>query len=171
MDAAYKYVRYLAYFIEIIVLYIVEQVPNFVPGINGAKPLIVLPVVIVVALFEGEKAGLAFGFLTGLLLDISSTGRIGFYTMVLALVAFFVAILARYTIESLNFVNVLVGCAVAVAVVYALHFLVMFVIKGHKELIYALTNYYFFGALYTLLMAPVIYFFNRALAINIRRGE
>ena len=62
MGSVYKYVRYLAYFIEILVLYVIEQIPNFIPGVNGAKPILVLPVVFIIAVFEGENPALMFGF-------------------------------------------------------------------------------------------------------------
>lgn len=171
MDSVYKYVRYLAYLIEILVLYVIEQIPNFIPDINGSRPIIVLPVVFVIALFEGEKVALFFGLFTGMLLDVSSSGRIGFYTIVLALTAYFLGLIARYIIETVNFLNTLIGCFLSIFIIYSLYFLIMFVIKNYQEAMYALTNYYFVGMIYTFLTVPLIYYFNRALAINIRKGE
>lgn len=168
---AYKCIRYFAYFIEIIVLYIIEQIPNFIPDINGAGPLLVIPVVYIIALFEGEKVALFFGFFTGILLDISSSGRIGFYTIVLAITAYILGVTARYIIETVNFFNVLIGSLLSLFIVYLLYFLIMFIMKGNQEAIYAFMNYYLVGMVYTFLTVPLLYFFNRALAINIRREE
>lgn len=171
MGSVYKYVRYLAYFIEILVLYVIEQIPNFIPGVNGARPILVLPVVFIIAVFEGENPALMFGFFSGMLLDISSSGRIGFYTVAVALVAYILGISARYIIETVNFFNAIIGCFLSIFIVYSSYFVVMFVSKGFPEAMYAFTSYYLIGMLYTFLMTPLIYFFNRALAINIRRGE
>lgn len=168
---AYKLVRYLAYLIEIIILYVIEQIPQFIPHINGAKPLLVLPVVCIIAMFEGERTGLVFGFLTGMLLDVTATGTIGFYTIVVAIIGYFLGLGARYVIETVNLFNTLVGCFIGIFVFYSLYFLIMFVMKNYPETMYAFVNYYLIGAAYTFVIVPLIYFFNRALAINIRKEE
>ena len=62
MSSLYKCVRFFAYILEIITFFIVEQVPNLIPSINNVKPIILLPIAIMIALFEGQKVGLVFGF-------------------------------------------------------------------------------------------------------------
>ena len=72
----YKIIRYFAYTIEILILYMVQETPGLLPEIGGARPVLLIPAAISIAMFESELAGIAFGLLCGLFLDIGM--RFGF---------------------------------------------------------------------------------------------
>lgn len=170
MEQVYKYIRYLAYLIEILVFYIVEQVPNLIPYVNNVRPIILLPVAAMIALFEGSSVGLLFGFIIGLFLDCGATGSIGFYSIFVACLSFLVGVAAE---KIINF-NLFTAMAIAIAfisILYLFHFLIVFLFRGYSDILYTLFNHYFIGWLYTLLIAPFIYFFNKAFAMSIREQE
>ena len=66
----YKIFRYFAYALEIIVFFIIERTPRLIPEIFGEKAIIIVPILFMIALFEGEKAGLGFGLFIGILIII-----------------------------------------------------------------------------------------------------
>lgn len=170
MERLYRYIRFLAYAIEILAFYIVEQIPNLIPHINNVRPIILLPVAAMIALFEGSGVGLLFGFIIGLFLDCGATGSIGFYSVVVTCLSFLVGIAAERII---NF-NLLTSAAIAIAftsALYLLHFLVEFILRGYPDTLYVLLNHYLVGLLYTSLLAPFVYFFNKAFAMHIRERE
>ena len=70
----YKIIRYFAYTIEILILYMVQETPGLLPEIGGARPVLLIPAAISIAMFESELAGIAFGLLCGLFLDIGMGG-------------------------------------------------------------------------------------------------
>ncbi len=170
MGACYRYIRYLAYMIEIIVFYVLEQIPNTLPNINGVKPLILILIGIMIALFEGEKVGTVFGLIVGLFLDCGSTGTIGFYSIIMACAGFLVGVIAQRMIK-INLVTALLVSTPFIFVVYIMHFLVNYLFCGYKDVLYAMCSHYLIGILYTFLLSPFIYFFNKAFAVNIKREE
>lgn len=170
MDASYKYIRYLAYMIEIIVFYVLEEIPNALPNINGVKPLILILIGIMIALFEGKKVGTVFGLIVGLFLDCGSTGTIGFYSVVMACVGFLIGVIAQKMIK-FNLITALLVSFSFIFIIYAVHFLINYLFCGYRDIFYVIYNHYSIGILYTFLLSPFIYFFNKAFAVNIKRGE
>lgn len=167
MNIIYKCIRYLAYSIEILVFFIVGQIPNFIPSINNVKPMILIPIAIMIALFEGPKIGLLFGFIVGLFLDVGSSGTFGFYSAVMTCTGFLVGTLAQKIIKF----NLITSVAFAIAfitAIYVLHFLFVFLFLDYYDALYAFFNHYVVGLLYTIVLSPFIYFFNKAFAVNIK---
>lgn len=167
MDKFYKYLRFFAYTIEIVVFFIIERTPNLVPTINDVKPMILLPTAIIIAMFEGEKVGTAFGFFIGLLLDASAVGRIGFYSAILTCLGFFVGTIAQKIIK-FNLITSGAFVITFTTVVYFTHFVFEFLFRGYSDIIYSIFNHYLIGLLYTVMLSPFLYFFNKAFAVSIK---
>lgn len=166
MSALYKYIRFLAYTIEILVFFVVGRIPNLIPEINHAKPMILVLVVIMIALFEGRTIGIIFGFMAGLFLDAGAMGSIGFYAAALTCIGFLVGTMAQKIIKF----NLITSVAVAIAFTaafYFAHFIFEFLFCGYSDAIYTLLNHYLVGMLYTVMLSPFVYFFNKAFAVSI----
>lgn len=58
----YKIIRYFAYTIEILILYMVQETPGLLPEIGGARPVLLIPAAISIAMFESELAGSPLAF-------------------------------------------------------------------------------------------------------------
>lgn len=78
-------------------------------SIWGVKPVLMLPLVVSVALFEREAAAAAFGLSAGLFWDLSAGRLFGFYGMVLMVCCVAVTLLSMYCIR-VNVVNFLLLC-------------------------------------------------------------
>lgn len=166
MRIAYKCVRFFAYVIEILIIYILEQTPNLIPSVYGVRPVILVPVAVMIALFEGHVVGAVFGFFIGLLLDVGATGGIGFYSIATTCLGFLAGNFAQKIIKF----NLITSVAVAIAFIfafYAVHFLVEFLFFGYADRFYALVNHYLTASLYTAVLSPLIYFFTKGVAVNI----
>ena len=167
MNALYKYIRFWAYTIEILVFFVIERIPNLVPSVNHVKPMILVPVAVMIALFEGKNVGIVFGFIIGLFLDTSATGKIGFYSAVLACLGFLVGTAAQKIIKFNLITSVAFVIAFTTAFYFA-HFIFEYLFRGYQDAIYALFNHYLIGMLYTVMLSPCIYFFKKAFAVNIK---
>ena len=110
----YKIIRYFAYTIEILILYMVQETPGLLPEIGGARPVLLIPAAISIAMFESELAGIAFGLLCGLFLDIGMGGVLGFHGLLLAAACYGVGLLTADLIQT-NFLTSLLLAAGAVA--------------------------------------------------------
>lgn len=165
-----KAIRFAAYAMELLVLFVLQETPGLIPAVASARPLLVLPAAVSIAMFEGETASMAFGLLGGLLLDFGHGSVLGFHALLLAAGCYLISLVAANLLQS-NFLSALLLTAAAVAVVVLLQWLFYFVLRGYEHAGYALTAHYVPLFCYTELIMPLVYYFNRALALQIRSKE
>lgn len=171
MNGHHKFFRCLAYSIELIILFILQNTPFLFPELLGARPFLVLPAVFSIALLEDELTGLGFGILGGLLMDFSIAGcTVGFNAVVLAILCFFIGLLAVNLIKT-NLITALLATAAGVFIVIGLQFLFGFYLKGYEFPEYAFQQHYWPVMLYSYLFTPLLYYFNKAFAITIRERD
>lgn len=164
----FKIIRYFAYLLEIIIFYIIGETPHLIPSIYGVKPTLIIPIVFIIALFEGEKVGLVFGIFIGILLDTSFYYGIGFYTIVMSICGYIVGLTARRVVKS-NLSTAMIISVVSIFFIYSLHFVIFYLINNYGYNSYAFVFHYLPSMAYTLILTPLIYFFNRSFALNIRK--
>ncbi len=166
----YKWIRYLAYTIEILVFFMVQETPGLMPSVFGARPVLLMPVALSIALFESEKAAMSFGLLCGLLIDFGMSAVLGFHGLLLAVICFTLGVLAANLIRT-NFLTAMLVAVVACGSVLLLQWLFFYVLYSFDSPIYALTEHYLPRFGYTVAFMPIAYYFNRALSIQIRAKE
>ena len=95
------------------------------PVIRGWCPLVIIPLAVAVAMFEGDLAAGIFGAVCGLMLDIASGTTAGFYAIWLLCACPVISLLSRFWIKvniASHFVlNAAVSVIVAVLDVVFLH--------------------------------------------------
>ena len=79
MERRFRIFRYIIYSTELLVLFVIQGIPNFIPELFGGKPSLIIPVVLTISMFEPKLTALWFGLAGGLLTDISNGGVIGFF--------------------------------------------------------------------------------------------
>ena len=55
-----KLIRYLAYVLELLVLFMLQETPGLLPSIFGARPVLLFPAVVAIAMLEPEVPALLF---------------------------------------------------------------------------------------------------------------
>ena len=80
MYRKYKLLRMIAYTIEILLLYILQETPSIFGVVTGIKPVLVISAAITISMFENQNIGMAFGILSGFLMDMGYSGVIGINT-------------------------------------------------------------------------------------------
>ena len=123
MERRSGFLRFLAYSLEIIILYVVCGTPGLLPEIFGSKPCLLLAVALSIAVLESETVAMSFGFVCGLLTDIGYSGKVGFYTVVLTLLCFAIGYCARNFFVT-NLLNASIIGVVSIAVLIIVHFIV-----------------------------------------------
>ncbi|MCI1966086.1 MAG: rod shape-determining protein MreD [Oscillospiraceae bacterium] len=165
-----KVIRFFAYALELLVLFVLQETPGLIPSVQSVRPLLVLPAALTIALFEGETAAMAFGLAGGLLIDFGFGTVLGFHALFLAVGCYFISLVAANLFQT-NFFSALLLTAVAAAGIFLLQWLFFFVLRGYAHSGYALLFHYLPFFCYTTVMMPLIYYFNRALALQIRSKE
>lgn len=165
-----KWIRYFAYTIELLVFFIVQETPRLIPAVLGERPVLLIPAALAIALFEEEQPSLFFGLFAGLLIDAGMGQTLGFHALLLGVSCFFLSVLAANLIHT----NFLTAMIVAVAVPFFIFFLqwvFFFVLFEYESPWYAFVTHYLPRYGYTVLLMPVAYYFNRALALQLRTRE
>ncbi|MCH4238704.1 MAG: rod shape-determining protein MreD [Oscillospiraceae bacterium] len=160
--------RYLAYTLEIVFLLILQDAPGVIPEIHFARPLLLIPAAVTIAMFEPQTPAMTFGILCGLLTDAGmDSGILGLHAMILALVCFTVSYLARDLLQT-NVITAFTVCCIAMGVTVLLQWLLDYVALGYADPGYALLQHYLPRFVYTVVLVFPIYALNRLLALRIQ---
>lgn len=164
-----KVIRYLAYILELLVLFMLQETPGLLPPLFGARPVLLFPAVITIAMFETEIPALAFGVVGGLFCDFGLSGTLGFHALVLGVLCFFISLLVRVYLQS-NIATALLTGIVGIGLTVCLQWFFLYFFRySHPS--YAFTHHYLPKYLYTLLFLPLVYFLNRGLSQALRPQE
>lgn len=162
----YRIIRYLAYTLELLVLSMLQQTPGLFPEILGARPVVVIPAVILIAMFESPLAAMAFGIFGGFLIDFAGGGALGFHALFLAVLCYVLASMCNELIQT-NLLTALLASLICVAVMILLQWVFFYLSSGYAYPGYALSHHYLPRLAYTYLFVPLLYFLTRAFALMI----
>lgn len=163
-------IRYLAYTLELLVLFMLQETPGLLPSIFDARPVLLLPAAITIALFEPELPSLAFGIVGGLFADFGLSGLLGFHALLLGVLCFFVSLLSRQYLQ-LNIVTAVITGVWTIGIVISLGWLFFYYLKGYSMPGYAFTHHYLPKYFYTMLFVPLVYFMNKGLFQAVRSPD
>lgn len=157
-----RLIRYLAYTLELLVLFMLQETPGLLPHVYGARPVLVLPAAAVIAMFEREVPALGFGIAAGLFCDFGYSGVLGVHALIMGVLCFFVSLLVQ-TVMQVNWVTAVLTGICVLGITMAAQWL-FFYYFCYSEPMYALTSHYIPKYLYTLLFVPLLYVLNKTLA-------
>ena len=152
--------RYLAYAMEIVLVYVLGATPGLLPEIFGAKPTLLLCVALTAAIFEREIPAMVIGLICGVLIDLGYTNSIGIFTIALTVVCFVVGYAANNLVMA-TFPNFLLYALIAVGGLFMLYFLVRFVWAGVGDSWGYFTDHLLSRMIQTFIWSIPIYFLNR----------
>lgn len=164
-----RVVRYLAYTLEMLVLFMLQETPGLLPAVFGARPVLIFPAAVTVAMFEEEVPAMAFGVLGGLFCDYGLSGVMGFHGLILGALCFFVSALTRVYLRANLVTAVITGLwSIGLTVLAQWFFLYFFSYAMPR---YALVHHYLPKYFYTLLFVPLLYLLNRGLYQSVRERD
>jgi len=160
----YKIFRYFAYTLEIIVFFIIERTPRLIPEIFGEKPIIMVTILLMIALFEGEKAGLGFGLFIGLLIETNVNYNFGFFVILLGVLGYIVGLISKDVIN-VNFPTAIMVSSVSLLVFFIFSFFYYSSIESYHDAFYIFWRHYLLKIALSNLTLPLTYYLNRPIAV------
>lgn len=160
----YKIFRYFAYTLEIIVFFIIERTPRLVPEIFGEKAIIIVPILFMIALFEGEKAGIFFGVFIGLLIEANVSYNFGFFMIVLGILGYVVGLISKDVIN-VNFPTAMMVSSMGLLVFFIFSFFYYSSLESFQDAFYIFWRHYLLKIAFSNLTLPLVYYLNRPLAV------
>lgn len=162
MDKKFTIVRYFAYGLEILLLFVLQSTPNFIPEVFGGRPLLLIPAALTIAYFEPEIPAMFFGIACGVLLDFGYGDNVGYYTVILGVISFVLGwIFSDYMVVS--FFNATAFSAGIITGVVCLFFLFFYIFAGKGEAGMYFLTHYVSKIIYTILCSVLLYFLNKGL--------
>lgn len=170
MEKRYKILRYFAYAIEILIVFIIQETPNLIPTVFGVRPVLLIPVALSIAMFESETAAMGFGLFCGLLVDFGAGNVLGFHGLLLTVMCYMIGLMVINLLRT-NLITAFFVTAVALAIIFLLQWVFFFVLANYKGIGYVLLTHYLPIYGYTLILMPIAYYFNRAFALALKPKE
>lgn len=132
------------------------------PRVFGLSLLPLLPLTVVVGMFERETYGLSFGLLAGIIWDMNTASGDGVYALLFALAGFVCGLLMTYLMmNNLLTAYILTGCW---GLIYAVvSWFVSVGINGAEGGLKLLFTFYLPSALLNIVLMPIFYYAVRAI--------
>lgn len=151
-----KFIKYCIYGVILFLLYIIQISPYRLVDILNVTPELVLPALILIAMYDGEKVGALSALVVGLVYD-SSSKVTGFNTILFIVFTFFTGVLIATQLKR-NIISAIVLCSSAVLLQNLLTYFFFFGIAGSGNFILALKTIILPKLIYTLFISAILYY-------------
>ena len=152
-----KMLKWAIYTVIVLLTAVFQGTPHFLPVITSVMPLIVIPCVITIAMFEGETAGAAFGIFGGLLWDIENGRVFGFNAFFLMLMCVLVSLLIQNLFRN-TIVSCVLFCACAAFIQQVVTWFFFVYLAGSEQFLVSLFRIILPTVAYTVLFELLFYF-------------
>lgn len=160
-----NFVKYTAFSLEILLCYIIQSNHVLSPAVFGGRPVMMLPIAMTIAVFEGEIPSIVFAVICGILADAGYSGPIGYYAILLAILCYTVSILMENYIRT-NLLTVIMIGALSIPIMIIGQFMLFYVLMGYGNEWHYFLTHYVSRIVYTFAYVPVFYGINRFIALK-----
>lgn len=158
------------FFFLVVLLFGVLQISDVMPTFFGIRFLPLLPLTVVLGMFERETYGLYYGLLAGIMWDMNVGGGDGFNAFFFSLVGFSCGLLMTYLMMN-NLITASILCSLWTVIYFFVSWLIFVVSKGSDGSLRILLTDYLPTALINILTLPLCYYAVRAVMKKFRLME
>ncbi len=158
--------RWILYFLELVVFYVLQTTPGIIPAVYGARPVLLIPIALTIAMFEGDVGGMVVGIAAGLLIDMGGSDLLGFHAILLAVLCFVIGSMTMQIFRT-NLLVALLSSLVAVPLVIVLQWVFFYIVPGYGDVQYVFMTSILPKMIYTFAVTPLFYLFNRVIALRL----
>ena len=155
MRSRSQILKWVCYVLGLFVCAALQTTPGLFQ-LGQAKPLLLLPLCLAVAVYEGEFAGALFGAVCGLMWDYTAGRTVGMMGLELLLLGFGISVLVQLYLKDTaqNFLLIAAGCA---ALVLACDWLFFYYMPGYSGALERLVWFVLPSAALTLVPSLLIF--------------
>lgn len=146
-----------------------QHTDGAIPAFFGAKAMVLIPLTVVIGMYERSMPGLAFGVLAGVLWDFASVRGDGFFSVCLAVTGYLSGVLVTYYLRNNILSALLLGAASSFGI-NTLYWFIFIYRDGYEGAVSLLTGYYLPSAVYSL-MFIFIYYYLAGLIVRLTAGK
>lgn len=164
-----RYLKWTAYGLLILAAAILQSTPHAFL-IYGARPLLLIPVVVSVAMFTGPVGGAAAGVAAGVLWDLYSTRLLGFNALVLMAIGCACGLLIHLLIRN-NLLSAMLLFGGALLIQGLADWFFNTLLLGKEDPLFRLVHLQLPDMAYTFVVSPLLYGVTLLIARLLRRRE
>lgn len=165
-----EYIKRAIFVLLTIFTAVLQNTDGLFPRIKNVSPMLLVPLVICISLFEKPITGMLFGLLAGFCWDFYSSVFDGFYIILLMLSGYACSMLINRYMRN-NIVTALVFSIVLSLSVSSLYWLLFVFLSGTPGAGLLFARIYLPGAAYTVLLTPLYYFFIKMIREKYEKEE
>ena len=165
-----RYLKWTAYGLILLLALLLQSAPHLFPVVAGGRPVLLLPLAVAIAMFEGPVGGAAAGVAAGLLWDLFSSRLLGFNALILLFVCCGCGLLIQLLMRN-NLLSFLMLTGGTLVIQGILDWFVNHVLVSQAEPVYTLLHILLPNAVYTLALSPLLYAAVYGTARLLRRRE
>lgn len=162
-------IKWALYTLILFFAFILQTTPRFLE-LFGVKPVLVLPVMLFIAMFEGEWAGGVFGVVGGLFWDTAADRLLGFNAVLMLVICVITGLLVMYLIRANiwnSLLTVLSASLLQGLIDYFFYYLIWDYDFSHIVLLKQILPTTF----YTTLISPLFFFLIRKISHSFSEVE
>lgn len=165
-----RYLKWTAYGLLLLGAAILQMAPRVFPSIFGARPLLLVPVIISIAMFEGPIGGAAAGIAGGLLWDLYADRLFGFSALFLMAIGCACGLLVRLLIRN-NLLSAMLLFAGGLLVQGLTDWFFNYVLLMKDDPLFVLVRLMLPDMGYTLVVSPALYGLTLLVAKILRKRD
>lgn len=151
-----RYLKWTAYGLLILGAGLLQMAPRVFPAVFGARPLLLIPIVVSIAMFEGPVGGAAAGIAGGLLWDLYADRLFGFSALFLMAICCACGLLVRLLIRN-NLLSAMLLFSGALLTQGLMDWFFNYVLWMKEDPLYMLGRMLLPDMAYTLVVSPLLY--------------
>ena len=151
-----KVLRFVILTIELAVCYLLQSVVALHLSYTDVVPDLMLVIVISAAFMFGSNAGMVYGFMTGLWMDIVSGGNLGLAAFTCLVIGFLAGLCRKFYRKDDN-VTPLLLTAAGEFIYLTVYYFINFTLNGRNEYVFMLKNVMLPRITLTVLIAVFLY--------------
>lgn len=136
---------------------VAQHTDSAVPRLFSVPPMLLVPVVVSIAMFERSTVGMLFGAMAGILWDFAAVRGDGYFSVMLCAIGFLSGAAVTFLMRN-NIYSALVLGGIATAVCNVGYWLIFILGKGYEGALSVLFSYYLPSVLYTMVFVFVYYY-------------
>lgn len=150
------YIKRILMAVLVVFTAVAQHTDSAVPRLFSVPPMLLIPVVVSIAMFERSMAGMIFGAVAGILWDFAAVRGDGYFSVMLCAIGFFSGAAVTYLMRN-NIYSALVLSAASTAVCNVGYWLIFILGKGYEGALSVLFSYYLPSVLYTIVFVFIYY--------------
>lgn len=148
--------KWVSYYLILFIVYSWQTTPNLFEIFN-IKPVLIVPLVVAISMYEKVMESACIGMLAGFLWDISSDKLFGFNAIILIVITAFISLICIYYLQT-KLINFVAFCVLALFIQGGLDYFFYYKIWGYENSEIIFNNRILPTIIYTTIISPIFFY-------------